>query len=75
MIEYLIDSASIVFLAGCVYAAYLILSGSGARAYRKTDQAARDPAGLLTVSHFRRNLAAMKFVGGEQAQAGCDFGF
>ena len=30
---------------------------------------------LLTVSHFRRNLAAMKFVGGEQAQAGCDFGF
>ena len=44
MIEYLIDSASIVFLAGCVYAAYLILSGSGARAYRKTDLAARDPA-------------------------------
>jgi len=30
---------------------------------------------VLTVSHFRRNLAAMKFVGGTQAQAGCDFGF
>lgn len=45
MIEYLIDSASIVFLAGCVYAAYLILSGSSARAYRKADKVARDPAG------------------------------
>ena len=30
---------------------------------------------LLTVSHFRTNPAAMNFVGGKQAQAGCDFGF
>ena len=28
---------------------------------------------LLTVSHFRRNPAAMKFVGGTQAE--CDFSF
>ncbi len=44
MIEYLTNSASIVFLAGSVYVAYLILSGSGARAYRKPDQNARDAA-------------------------------
>jgi hypothetical protein len=30
---------------------------------------------VLTVSHFRRNPAAMSFVGGKQAQSGCDLGF
>ena len=30
---------------------------------------------VLTVSHFRGNPAAMNFVGGKQAQTGCDFGF
>ena len=29
---------------------------------------------MLTVSHFRGNPAAMNFVGGKQAQTGCDFG-